>query len=322
MRPSVRQLEYLVAVADARHFGRAARACAVTQPALSAQIQALEEHLGIRAFERSRRGVTVTPAGARVVEKARAALRALDDLVAAAGAMREPLTGPLHLGVIPTIAPYCLPRWLPRVRRACPALELYLHEDQTARLVRRLREGELDLLLLALPVEGPDLESLLLFEEPFVLAAPRGHALARSPGKRIAESDLVGEPVLLLEDGHCLRDQALSICRHAGAREAEQVRASSLSTLVQMVANGLGLTLLPASAVAAETRGQRDLVVRPFTAPPPRRKVGLVWRRASSRSAEFRRLGAILGAGELAPDAQLVRKPRRNRPEGRPKSDR
>jgi LysR family hydrogen peroxide-inducible transcriptional activator len=196
--------------------------------------------------------------------------------------------------VIPTVAPYLLPRWLPRVRRAHRSLELYLHEDQTARLVRRLREGELDLLLLALPVEGPDLESLLLFEEPFVLAAPRGHPLARPRRRPVAESELAGEVVLLLEDGHCLRDQALSVCRHAGAREAEQVRASSLNTLVQMVANGLGLTLLPAASVGVETRGQRDLVVQAFAPPPPSRRIGLVWRRASPRGAEFRQLGELL----------------------------
>jgi LysR family hydrogen peroxide-inducible transcriptional activator len=293
MRPSVRQLEYLVAVADALHFGRAARACAVTQPALSAQLRALEEQLGVRLFERSRRGVRATGAGARVILRTRAALRALDEVVAAAAALREPLSGPLQLGVIPTIAPYLLPRWLPRVRRAYPALELYLHEDRTARLLRRLREGELDLALLALPVEGHDLESLPLFEEPFLLAAPRAHPLARAR-RPVAESELAGEVVLLLEDGHCLREQALSVCRHAGAREAEQVRASSLGTLVQMVANGLGLTLIPASAVPVETRGQRDLAVRAFAPPAPSRRVGLVWRAGSARAAELRQLGALL----------------------------
>jgi LysR family hydrogen peroxide-inducible transcriptional activator len=294
MRPSVRQLECVVAVADARHFGRAARACAVTQPALSAQIRALEDALGVQLFERSRRGVTITRAGMEVVARARAALRALDDLLEAAQATREPLSGPLHLGVIPTIAPYLLPRWLPEVRRRHPHLALYLHEERTDDLVRELREGRLDALLLALPVPGDDLDCLALFEEPFLLATPASHPLARRRRTRVTESDLEGEPVLLLEDGHCLREQALAVCQRAGAREAEQVRASSLGTLVQMVANGLGVTLLPESAVAVEVRGRRELAVLPFQPPAPHRRIGLVWRRASARADDYRSLGELL----------------------------
>jgi len=293
-RPSVRQLECAVAVADARHFGRAARVCAVSQPALSAQIRGLEEALGVQLFERSRRGVTITRAGAELVERARAALRALDDLAEAARAAREPLCGPLHLGVIPTVAPYLLPRWLRSVRRRHPRLVLYLHEAKTDDLVRGLREGRLDLLLLALPVAGPDLETLALFDEPFLLAAPISHPLARGRRSRVREADLEGEPVLLLEDGHCLREQALAVCERAGAREAEQVRASSLATLVQMVANGLGVTLVPRSALAVETRGRRELAVLPFRAPEPRRRIGLAWRRASARGEDYRRLAELL----------------------------
>jgi LysR family hydrogen peroxide-inducible transcriptional activator len=292
IRPSVRQLEYAVALADALHFGRAARACAVTQPALSAQVAALEELLELRLFERSRRGVRQTAAGAAVIERAREILRGLDELVETARGAREPLCGALHLGVIPTLAPYLLPRWLPRVRAAWPRLRLFLHEDRTARLVAALAEGRLDLLLLALPVGRADVESFPIFDEPFLLAAPRGHALARGRGP-VRESALAGEPVLLLEDGHCLRDQALAVCQQAGAREATDVRAASLGTLVQMVAGGLGVTLLPASAVAAEVRG-RSVVVRPFRAPAPRRRIGLAWRKSSPRAAEFRELGAFL----------------------------
>jgi LysR family hydrogen peroxide-inducible transcriptional activator len=295
-RPSVRQLEYAVAVADARHFGRAARACAVSQPALSAQIQALEQALGLRLFERSRRGVTLTRAGERVLARARAALGALDELVAAAAEAREPLTGPLHLGVIPTIAPYLLPRWLPAVRAAHPKLQLFLHEDRTERIVLRLREGALDLLLLALPIEDEAFEALPLFDEPFVLALPAGHRLARGRRRRVRERDLEGERVLLLEDGHCLRDQALAVCRLAGAREAADVRATSLTTLSQMVASGLGVTLLPTSAVAAEVGASDEIVVRRFEDPPPSRHVGLLWRRSSARGSEFRELGALLRA--------------------------
>jgi LysR family hydrogen peroxide-inducible transcriptional activator len=297
MRPSVRQLECAVAVADARHFGRAARACALSQPALSAQVRALEDALGVQLFERGRRGVTITRAGEEIVARGRVALRALDDLREAARGLCEPLAGPLHLGVIPTVAPYLLPRWLRAVRRRHPRLALYLHEEKTDDLVRGLREGRLDALLLALPVPGDDLECLTLFEEPFLLAAPASHPLARRRPRRVGEADLAGETVLLLEDGHCLREQALAVCTRAGAREAEQVRASSLGTLVQMVANGLGVTLLPESALAVEVRGRRELAVLPFQPPAPHRRIGLVWRRASARADDYRRLGALLRPG-------------------------
>lgn len=291
-RPSLRQLEYLLAVADARHFGRAARACAVSQPALSAQIAALEEGLGVRLLERSRRGTRPTPAGARVIEHARAVLRAADELVAAAREAREPLTGPLHLGVIPTVAPYLLPRWLPEVRRRHPRLRLFLHEEQTARVLADLSEGRLDLGLLALPVDEPGFESFEIGREPFLLAAPPGHRLAQRAGRRVGPEDLAGETVLLLEDGHCLREQALSVCRERGAREAEGVRAGGLSTLVQMVEGGLGVTLLPASAAGVEGRG--GLALLRFRAPEPSRTLGLVWRKASPRGDEFRSLGELL----------------------------
>lgn len=292
MRPSLRQLQCAVAVADAGHFGRAARACHVTQPALSAQIRSLEEALGVRLFERSRRGASPTPVGRWVVARARGLLAGVDELVEVASGSREPLTGLLHLGVIPTVAPYLLPGWLPRARRAFPALRLFLHEDQTARLVERLVDGRLDLLLLALPVARTDVESFPIFREPFLLAAPRGHPLARGRGG-VRTADLRDEAVLLLEDGHCLRDQALDVCRQAGARESEQVRAASLTTLVQMVAGGLGVTLLPESAVEVEARGL-EIAVRPFRDPAPSREIGLVWRRTSARVDEFRLLGERL----------------------------
>jgi LysR family hydrogen peroxide-inducible transcriptional activator len=295
MRPSVRQLEAIVAVAEHLHFGRAARACAISQPALSSQVQLLEEDLGVRLFERSRRGVLVTRSGEAVVDRARAALRALDEVVVAAQA-RGPLAGPLHLGVIPTVAPYFLPRWLPRVRKAHPDLRAFLHEDQTDRIVERLRRGELDLLLLALPVEGDDFEALPLVEEPFLLAAPRGHRLAKGGRRRVRESELEGEQVLLLEDGHCLRDQALSVCRMAGAQESLEVRASSLATLIQMVASGLGVTLLPERAADVEIHAHDEIVLRRFRDPEPTRSIGLLWRKASPRDDAFRALGEHLRA--------------------------
>jgi LysR family hydrogen peroxide-inducible transcriptional activator len=293
MRPSIRQLEAVVAVAEQRHFGRAARACHVTPPALSAQISGLEEDLGVVLFERSRRGVVVTAAGEPVVRAAREALRAVD-AVNGVARERSPLAGDLHLGVIPTVAPYLLPRGLGRVREARPELRIYLHEDRTAHIVDRLRRGELDVLLLALPVAGDDLEALPLLEEPFLLAAPAGHRLAHGGRRRVAERDLEGESVLLLEDGHCLRDQALSVCRLAGARESLEVRASSLGTLVQMVANGLGVTLLPESAVETEVHEREGLVLRRFRAPEPTRTVGLLWRKATPGSDAFAELGALL----------------------------
>ncbi len=292
MRPSIRQLEYLVALAGTRHFGRAAKVCAITQPALSLQIRELEELLGVKLFERGRRPVLVTPAGERIIERAREALRRIDDLLDEARAAQRPFTGRLALGVIPTVAPYLLPRALPAVRAAYPGLELLLREDQTQRILARLRAGDLDLLLLALPVEADDLETLVLFEEPFVLAVPESHRLAKQRG-RVSEAALAGEPVVLLEEGHCLRAQALALCDSAGARETGRVQATSLGTLVQMVANGLGITLLPATSIEVEARAGSGLALRAFSAPVPSRTIGLVWRRGTARGAEFRALGQI-----------------------------
>ncbi len=298
-RPSIRQLECAVAVADALHFGRAARACAITQPALSAQVQALEELLGVRLFERGRRGVIVTAAGARVVEQARAVLAALDGLVEGAAGEAEPLSGTLRLGVIPTVAPYLLPALLPGVRRAWPKLRLVLREEQTARLVEQLAAGTLDLLLLALPVEAAGLEELPLLREPFHFVAPARHPLTRGKARTVSERSLGDEEILLLEDGHCLRAQALDVCRRAGATAPGRIQATSLSTLVQMVANGLGVTLLPERALPIELRRGAGLVSRPFRAPAPFRTIGLAWRRGAARAGEYRLLGQAL-AGELA----------------------
>jgi LysR family hydrogen peroxide-inducible transcriptional activator len=297
-RPSIRQLECAVAVADALHFGRAARACSITQPALSAQIQAFEELLGLRLFERGRRAVIVTSAGAPVIEQARAALAGLDRLVESAQSEAEPLTGTLRLGVIPTVAPYLLPPLLPAVRAAWPKLRLVLREEQTARLVEQLALGALDLLLLALPVERAGLEELALLRDPFVFVAPASHPLARGRGP-IAESALADQEILLLEDGHCLRAQALEVCRRARASVPGRVQATSLTTLVQMVANGLGVTLLPERALAVELRADAGLVARRFRAPAPSRTIGLAWRRGAARAGEYRLLGQTL-AGALA----------------------
>jgi LysR family hydrogen peroxide-inducible transcriptional activator len=293
-RPSIRQLEYAVAVADELHFGRAARAAHISQPALSAQVQLLEELLGVQIFERGPRRILLTAAGARVIEKAREALRAADAVVECVAGVAEPLAGTLRLGVIPTVAPYLLPPLLPAVRRAYPRLQLVLREEQTRRLVEQLEAGALDLVLLALPVEEAELEEMPLLDEPFWFVAPKAHPLARSAAKQVPVSALEDEEVILLEDGHCLRAQALDVCRSAGAHTSGRIQATSLNTLVQMVANGLGVTLLPERALAVEVRAGHGLVAKPFRAPAPHRTIGLAWRRGAARAKEYRLLGDAL----------------------------
>ncbi|HUH02129.1 MAG TPA: LysR substrate-binding domain-containing protein [Kofleriaceae bacterium] len=297
-RPSLRQLEYAVAVADELHFRRAAERVAVTQPALSQQIKLLEEQLGVRLFERDARKVLMTPAGEDLVRRARLILGEVDQLCDNAAAAGEPLSGSLRMGVIPTVAPYLLPRVLPEVRTSYPRLRLLLHEDQTGRLIDMLVEGKLDVLLLALGVRGTEAEGLTalrIFDEPFWLATPIDHPLARR--ETVCESDLLDQDVLLLEDGHCLREQALAVCRTGGARESADVRATSLPTLAQMVASGMGITLLPECAVPHETERGGALAVRRFDAPAPSRAIGLLYRASSGRDREFRLLrDSIRGA--------------------------
>jgi LysR family transcriptional regulator, hydrogen peroxide-inducible genes activator len=288
MRPSIRQLEYLVAVAETLHFRKAAQNCSVTQPALSAQIQQLEQLLGIQLFERNRRRVLLTSAGREAVAHARRVLDQVDGLADSARAATEPLTGDLRMGVIPTVAPYLLPRVLPGLRETRPKLRLFLREEFTNVLVERLNAGELDVLMLALPVSG-DFDSQLLFHDDFWLALPDEHELLDH--KAVTEEDLRDQEVLLLEDGHCLRDQALAICGRSGASESMRVRATSLGTLSQMVSGGLGLTLLPELAIGVEAREGSGVRVRPFAEPVPHRQIGLVWRKGSSRAEEFKQLG-------------------------------
>ncbi len=282
-RPTLRQLEYLVAVAETLSFRAAAARCHVSQPALSEQIRLLEEQLGVRLLERDSQRVALTAAGSQVLERARAVLDDVEGLVDAALGQGGPLAGPLSLGLIPTVAPYVLPGLLAAARRAHPRLRLVLREARTATLLEELRAGHLDAGLLALPVTVPGLASVPVGEDPFLLAVPRGHKLAAKGPARLA--DLRREEVLLLEDGHCLRDQALALCGEAGAQETEDVRATSLHTLVRLVAAGLGITLLPALA-RDEAEGER-VVLRPFRDPPPGRTLGLAWRASSSRAGDF-----------------------------------
>jgi len=293
-RPSIRQLESLVAIAEHGSFRRAAAAIGISQPALTAQIQGVEALLGVQVFERDRRSVLVTPAGEDIVGRAREALAAIDTVTAVARRRGEPLVGPLRLGVIPTVAPYWLPALLPTVRTRFPRLELILREDQTARLLAQLASGQLDVAMLALPVPG-DLTTAAFAREAFVVAARRGSALTKKRGK-IHDRDLDDETVLLLEDGHCLRDQALAVCERGGAVESVEVRGTSLPTLVQMVAGGLGITLLPEAAAAALVQAKGPIELGAFAAPVPGRTLGLAWRTSSARLPEFRLLAETLKA--------------------------
>jgi LysR family hydrogen peroxide-inducible transcriptional activator len=290
--PTLRQLEYAVAVADQGSFSRAAAVCHVTQPGLSTQVRELEELLGVRLFERDRRGVIVTPAGADVVRRARELLTGASELAEAARGRAEPLVGPLRVGVIPTIAPYLLPSALPRVRAAYPRLKLRLREEKTHDVVDLLGRGVLDIGLLALEADTGPMHTLPLFRDEFVLAMPAGHPFSRRD--RIDEKDLVGELVLLLDDGHCLRDQALAVCERVGAEETAELRATSLRTLVQMVAGGEGVTFLPQMAIAAEATRDSGVVVRPFRKPVPYRTIGLAWRTSCPRGEEFALFGHTL----------------------------
>ncbi len=292
-RPSIRQLECLVAVAETGSFRRAATSLGISQPALSAQVQAAEQVLGIQVFERDRRSVLITPAGDDVVGRAREALVAVDAVGDAARRRGEPLVGSLRLGVIPTIAPYWLPVLLPEVHRRFPRLELILREDQTHRLVAQLSAGQLELALLAIPVQG-DFTTAPVAREAFMAAAPRGAALIKR-GK-LTERDLDDETVLLLEDGHCLRDQALEVCKRAGAIVSMEVRATSLPTLVQMVAGGLGVTLLPEASTATLIQRHGPVALAEFVKPVPGRTIGLAWRTSSGRLREFRALAETMSA--------------------------
>ncbi|TMQ10413.1 MAG: hydrogen peroxide-inducible genes activator [Deltaproteobacteria bacterium] len=297
-RPSIRQLESLVAVADSRSFRRAATTLGISQPALSAQVQAAEHVLGIQVFERDRRSVLITPAGEDVVSRAREALIAVDAVGDAARRRSEPLVGALRLGVIPTIAPYWLPALLPEVHRRFPKLELILREDQTSRLLIQLAAGQLEIALLAIPVQG-DFTTAPVAREGFVAAAPRGAPLVKQRGK-LTEKDLDDQTVLLLEDGHCLRDQALEICKRAGAVESVEVRATSLPTLVQMVAGGLGVTLLPEAAIASLVQKHGPVALAEFAKPVPGRTIGLAWRTSSGRLREFRLLAETMSVSAEA----------------------
>ena len=290
-RPSVRQLECLVAAAKHLNFRAAARECHISQPALSSQIAHLEGALGVVLFERNRRRVLLTPVGEALVERAKKLLADLDDVGALAQSHAAPLGGQLRLGVIPTIAPFLMPEALPLLRRACPGLELLLREEQTGRSLSLLDEGKLDAVLLALEADLGEVASLPLFRDPFVFAAAAGHPL--STRKTVRAADLRAQRVLLLEDGHCLKDQAWAICQAEGVRDYVDFRATSLATLAQMVSSGAGVTLLPQLSVPT-VGSLPGLVVKPFARPVPYRTIGIVWRPTSPRRALFEAIGGVL----------------------------
>ena len=285
--PTFSQLRAFAAVAEHRHFRDAAAAIGMSQPALSGAVAALEEGLGAQLVERTTRKVIITPLGERVAEHARGVLAGLQALGEEVEASRRPFTGPLHLGVIPTVAPYLLPVVLRLARDSFPDLELHIHEERTPRLLEGLGSGRLDVLLLALP-GGPGMVDIPLYDEDFVLVTPPDHPLA---GRTDVPRDvLLDLEVLLLEEGHCLRDQALDLCREA----VGGTRAAGLPTLVQLVAGGLGVTLLPATALDVETGRSAQLAVARFSEPTPGRRIGLTHRPGSARTPEYHRFAETL----------------------------
>lgn len=285
--PTLRQLRYLVALADQGHFGRAASACAVSQPALSQQIADLEARLGIDLVDRRGRGAALTETGVLIVARARAILSSVQDLTRAAVGT-DALIGTVSLGVIPTIAPYLLPTVLPALHAAFPEARFAIREAVSATLINELRAGELDLILLALPIAGDDLETLPLFEDVFHLATARADA----PDGPMHPAQLNLASLLLLDEGHCLRDQALSLCGTTDPGLRTQLGATSLATLVQLVAAGHGQTLIPDMALPALTDPR--IAITPFARPSPSRTVGLAYRTTSSRKGAFARLGEVL----------------------------
>jgi LysR family hydrogen peroxide-inducible transcriptional activator len=291
---TLRNLRYFQALARYGHFGRAAAACAVTQPALSMQIRDLETHLGARLVERGRDAVRLTDAGREVLSHAERVLSAVADLEAQARSARAPLSGPFRLGVIPSVAPYLLPRLLPAVLARVPEARLTLRETRTAQLVDELLAGGLDAVILSLPLHNPDLAQRFLFDDPFLLAVNARSDLSKLDQAGTAMLD--SPDLLLLEDGHCFRDQALEVCRTLDAGRLRSYGATSLSTLIQLVANGQGITLLPQLFVTSEARADPRVKLLNFPEPAPKRAIGLAWRKAAAIGRDIDELAAAAHA--------------------------
>ncbi|HTA64344.1 MAG TPA: LysR substrate-binding domain-containing protein [Xanthomonadaceae bacterium] len=304
---NLRDLHYLVALADHRHFGRAAAASFISQPTLSTQIKKLEDELGVALVERAPRKVMLTPVGHDIADRARRILAEVDQLKESARRTRDPEAGSVRLGIFPTLGPYLLPHVLPKIRERFPRLELLLIEEKTEVVLRQLREGRLDVGVLALPLHDDQLHVEFLFEEPFVLAVPQAHALARR--STLALHDLAHERLLLLEDGHCLRDQALDVCTLAGSGERNGFRATSLETLRQMVAANVGITLLPTLSVKPPVAVSEDIHLLRFRDSHPSRRIGMVWRRSSAMAGFLLKLAEVfrsLPKALLKPDVRSI----------------
>jgi LysR family hydrogen peroxide-inducible transcriptional activator len=289
--PTIRQLQYLLALRQQGHFGRAADACYVTQSTLSAGLRELEALLGVTLVERTRRVVRFTALGERIADKALRVLREAEELAEMARAEGRPLHGELRMGVIPTIAPFLLPAMLPRLRREWPDLKLYLREEPSQAACEALQRGQLDCVLLALPYGCGDVDSLALFDDPLFVAFPRGEAPA---GAEVDAGAIDETRMLLLEDGHCLKDHALSACNRPDLRAHAAMMGTSLHTLVQMVDNGLGVTFIPAMAIEAGILEGTQVVAKPLRSDHGFRRIALIWRRSSPRETEFQLLGAAL----------------------------
>lgn len=300
--PSMRQLQYLLAVVELRHFGKAAERCFVTQSTLSVGIQELEAQLGAQLLERTKRKVAPTPLGLELAERARQILEIAAQMAELAQSDRTPLVGTLRLGVIPTIGPFLLPKVLPGIRERYARLELFLIEDQTARLIERLDSGELDCAILALPYELGKLEHQTFWKESFWVAIPKKNPLSK--GGPIPAIDLPADQLLLLEEGHCFRDHALSACHRSGLHKRAAFQGTSLYTLIEMVAGGQGITFLPEMAIDSAIVKQSDISLRPLAEQGTHREIGLVWRSTYHRKKDMALLAACMG--ELLKGEQLT----------------
>jgi len=289
---TLKHLRYFTSLARHKHFGKAAEACFITQPTLSTAIKELEDTLGLALFERTKRRVFLTLDGENLLPHAQALLLQADEFMDLAQTRKGPLHYSLRLGVIPTIGPYLLPRIMAPLRQTFPDLTLYLKEDQTHRLLEDLHEGRLDLLILALPYQSEGIHHFIFHQDPFLVTVPKGHPLSHKD--HIAQNDLQGESLLLLSEGHCLRDHALAACALTSYQENNEFAATSLSTIVQMVAGHLGITLLPKLALEGGVLTNTDLVTIPMAAGSTGRDIGLVWRQTSQRTADFQQLGQYL----------------------------
>lgn len=303
--PTVKQLQYLVALRRFGHFGKAADACFVTQSTLSAGLRELETLLGLTLVERTRRVVRFTPLGEKIADKAVRVLRETEELAEMARAQGRPLHGELRMGVIPTIAPFLLPTMLPRLREQWPELKLYLREETSGAACEALHRGQLDCVLLALPFACGDVDSTPLFDDQLYIAYPAGEAPS---GKAVRASDIDEDRLLLLEDGHCLKDHALSACNRPELRAHAAMMGTSLHTLVQMVDNGLGVTFVPGMAIEAGILSGTGVDAKPLRSEHPYRRIALIWRRSSPRESEFRMLAETLRriVGDLVPELAAV----------------